>query len=88
VRTTSTLRARERAKRVLPARFEHAFEDVESQGCALVTKGTDLDQGDRMRWWLLFTWPVAVWQSLRARRRLRAYALPAGSGRLTLERVA
>ena len=45
-----------------------------------------------MRLWVvfavLFTWPLAVWHSLQARRRLRAYALPVGSGRLTLERVA
>jgi len=36
----------------------------------------------------LLTWPFAAWHSLRARRRLKAYALPAGDGRLTLERVA
>ena len=45
-----------------------------------------------MRWWLavaaLFSWPVVVWHSLQARRRLKAYMLPAGDGRLTLERVA
>jgi len=36
----------------------------------------------------LFAWPLLVWQSLRARRRLKAYMLPSGSGRLTLKRVA
>lgn len=36
----------------------------------------------------LLSWPLVAWHSLRARRRLRAYALPAGDGRLTLERVA
>ncbi len=45
-----------------------------------------------MRLWLmlavLLSWPFAVLVSLRARRRLRAYALHAGEGRLTLERVA
>ncbi len=46
----------------------------------------------RMRLWIvlavLLSWPFAIWHSLQARRRLRAYALPPGSGRLTLERVA
>ena len=45
-----------------------------------------------MRLWLmlavLLCWPFAVLGSLRARRRLRASALHAGDGRLTLERVA
>ncbi len=45
-----------------------------------------------MRLWVvvtvLLTWPLAVLHSLQARRRLRAYVLPPGSGRLTLERVA
>jgi hypothetical protein len=37
----------------------------------------------------LFAWPLLVWQSLRARRRLKAaYALPSGTGHLTLKRVA
>ncbi|MGZ3426647.1 MAG: hypothetical protein ACXVCV_08360 [Polyangia bacterium] len=36
----------------------------------------------------LFAWPLIVWHTLQARRRLKAYALPAGDGRLTLERVA
>jgi hypothetical protein len=33
-------------------------------------------------------WPLVFWHTLQARRRLRAYALPSGDGRLTLERVA
>ena len=37
---------------------------------------------------VLLSWPFAVLGSLRARRRLRAYMLPASDGRLTLERVA
>ena len=45
-----------------------------------------------MRWWIvlaaLLSWPLVVWHTLRARRRLKGYLLPAGSGRLTLERVA
>ncbi len=45
-----------------------------------------------MRWWLgvaaFLSWPVVVWHSLQARRRLKAYALRPGDGRLTLERVA
>jgi hypothetical protein len=45
-----------------------------------------------MRLWavvaVLLSWPIVVWHSLQARRRLRAYALPPGNGRLTLERVA
>ena len=45
-----------------------------------------------MRLWVVLAaflcWPFAVLGSLRARRRLRAYALHAGDGRLTLERVA
>jgi hypothetical protein len=36
----------------------------------------------------LFAWPLFFWHSLRARRRLRAYDLPAGSEHLTLRRVA
>jgi hypothetical protein len=36
----------------------------------------------------LLLWPFAVLGTVRARRRLRAYILPAGDGRLTLERVA
>lgn len=36
----------------------------------------------------VLAWPLVFWHTLQARRRLRAYALPAGSGRLTLERVA
>ena len=36
----------------------------------------------------LFAWPLLVWQSLRARRRLKAYTIPGGNGHLTLERVA
>jgi hypothetical protein len=36
----------------------------------------------------LVAWPLIVWHTLQARRRLKAYALPAGDGRLTLERVA
>jgi hypothetical protein len=36
----------------------------------------------------LLAWPLIVWHTLQARRRLKAYALPAGDGRLTLERVA
>jgi hypothetical protein len=57
----------------------------------LVTKGTDLDPSAAMRFLFLVpvvSWPVAVWQSLQARRRLKAYQVPRGSGRLTLERVA
>jgi len=45
-----------------------------------------------MRWWLvvaaLLSWPIVVWHSLQARRRLKAAALHSGDGRLTLERVA
>jgi hypothetical protein len=45
-----------------------------------------------MRPWLamaaLLSWPFVVWHTVQARRRLKAYALPSGSGRLTLERVA
>jgi len=45
-----------------------------------------------MRLWLivaaLFSWPFVVVHTLQARRRLKAYMLPAGDGRLTLERVA
>jgi hypothetical protein len=45
-----------------------------------------------MRLWgfiaVLLFWPIAVLHTLQARRRLRAYVLPPGSGRLTLERVA
>lgn len=33
-------------------------------------------------------WPLAVWQSQKARRRLKAYTSARGSGHLTLERVA
>lgn len=36
----------------------------------------------------LVSWPVVVWHSLQARRRLKGYMPPAGDGRLTLERVA
>ncbi|HXU70957.1 MAG TPA: hypothetical protein VN947_16600 [Polyangia bacterium] len=36
----------------------------------------------------LLLWPFAILGSMRARRRLRAYILPAGDRRLTLERVA
>jgi hypothetical protein len=36
----------------------------------------------------LLSWPLVVWHTLQARRRLKAYLVPAGSGRLTLERVA
>jgi hypothetical protein len=36
----------------------------------------------------LVAWPFVVWHTLQARRRLKAYLVPAGSGRLTLERVA
>jgi hypothetical protein len=57
--------------------------------------GTDLDHRARMRLQLvvaallsLLCWPLVVCNSLRARRRLKAYALPSGDGRLTLERVA
>jgi len=46
----------------------------------------------RMRLWLcmaaLLSWPLVVWHSLQARRRLKAYMLPSGERRLTLERVA
>jgi hypothetical protein len=46
-----------------------------------------------MRLWAIFavllSWPFAVLHTLQARRRLRAYALPAAEPRrLTLERVA
>lgn len=45
-----------------------------------------------MRLWLcmaaLLSWPFVVWHSLQARRRLKAYMLPSGDRRLTLERVA
>ncbi|HEX9101013.1 MAG TPA: hypothetical protein VF997_02360 [Polyangia bacterium] len=45
-----------------------------------------------MRWWLamaaLFSWPVVLWHSHRARRRLEAYVRPPGDRRLTLERIA
>jgi hypothetical protein len=35
------------------------------------------------------SWPLAIWHSFRARRRLRAHTRPtAESGRLTLKRVA
>jgi len=64
---------------------------VQSQAWTLVTDGTDLDPAPRMRLVpflaVLLCWPFAVLGSLRARRRLRAY-LHAGSGHLTLERVA
>ncbi|MCU1281741.1 MAG: hypothetical protein JWM53_5287 [bacterium] len=36
----------------------------------------------------LLCWPLVVWHSLQARRRLKAYMPPSGDGRLTLERVA
>ncbi len=36
----------------------------------------------------LLSWPLVVWHTLQARRRLKAYVRPPGSGRLTLERVA
>jgi hypothetical protein len=36
----------------------------------------------------LFSWPLVVLHTLQARRRLKAYVHPEGSGRLTLERVA
>ena len=36
----------------------------------------------------LLSWPLVVWHSLQARRRLKAYMLPSGNRRLTLERVA
>jgi hypothetical protein len=65
---------------------------VGSQAWTFVTAGTDLDQSVGMRVLAivatLFSWPLVVWHSQQARRRLRAYALPAGDGRLTLERVA
>jgi len=63
-----------------------------SQAWTLVTVGTDLDLGVAMRLLVVLAafllWPLAVVGSLRARRRLRAHALPAGDGRLTLQRVA
>jgi len=36
----------------------------------------------------LLSWPIAVWRSLQARRRLGGYARPAQLRRFTLERVA
>jgi hypothetical protein len=45
-----------------------------------------------MRLWLavaaLISWPLVLWHTLQARRRLKAYMVPAGDRRLTLERVA
>ena len=38
---------------------------------------------------ILLSWPVSMWQTLQARRRLRAgMLLTGGEGRLTLQRVA
>jgi len=36
----------------------------------------------------LLSWPLVVLHTLQARRRLKAYTVPAGTRRLTLERVA
>jgi hypothetical protein len=58
-------------------------------------KGTDLDPIDTMRWLallllMMLTWPLGLWQSFSARRRLHAHERLAQprSGRFTLERVA
>jgi hypothetical protein len=71
---------------------KRAYGAVGLQAWPRVTTGTDLDRRAAMRFWIavatLLLWPIAAWHTLQARRRLRAYALPPGSRRLTLERVA
>jgi hypothetical protein len=60
----------------------------------MTAEGTDLDPSVAMRslallLLMMLTWPLGLWQSFSARRRLHAHArLMPPSGRFTIERVA